>query len=424
MLVRCLRCLLVVGVINLIAVVPGSSTGNGSLSTPWLSSYLVVAAQNNLAYSPAAAYNSQRDEFLVVWENVWPGGKHDIYGGRVSAAGQVLDLFTIASSTVNRMNPTAAYDSTHDTYLVTYALDYNGDGSDWDINARFIPGTGPTLDQPEFTIDNSRSQTGKPRVVYALAEDRFLVAWVLHNSDTDYAIQAAIVNDSRGAAALGSLSAGPEPRDFPDVTYNLARDEFIVAWDVENSATGLDTEAVRLSGSGTPLGSGVFTVAGTALNEQHPTAAACASADQYLFVWQNQSASSSADDNLYGRFMTGAGVLGPVVFIEGTTAPQQFPRLACGFTGKEYFLTWHDMYANPQYHWGIWAKTVRNDQSFAPAYEIVAPSEGYDRNYPAVAFGRFTALIAWQHMRDGTGYQDIWGRLIRPHVTFLPLLRK
>lgn len=424
MLVRCLRCLLVGWVLGLITIVPGSAVGNGLVSAPWAGSYLTVAAQDNLAYSPAAAYNSQRDEFLVVWENVWASGKHDIYGRLVSASGQVLDLFVIATSTVNRANPTVAYDSTHDTYLVTYALDYNGDGSDWDINARFIPATGPTPDQPEFAIDNSRAQTGKPRVVYALAEDRFLVAWVLHNSDTDYAVQAAIVNDSRGAAGLGSLSAGTEPRDYPEVAYNLARDEFVVAWDVENSGTGLDIAAVRLSGSGALLGSGVFTVAGTTLNEQHPTVAACAAADQYLFVWQNQLESSPTDDDLYGRFMTGGGVLGPVVFVEGTTAPQQFPRLACGFTGKEYLLTWHDMYANPQYHWGVWAKTVDTDQSFAPPFEVVAPSDGYDRKFPAVAFGRFTALVAWQHRRDGTTYQDIWGRLLKPHVTFLPLLQK
>ena len=38
------------------------------------------------------------------------------------------------------------------------------------------------------------------------------------------------------------ISSGPEVRDFPDVTYNLARNEYMAVWDVDMGRDGMDLD--------------------------------------------------------------------------------------------------------------------------------------------------------------------------------------
>ena len=59
-----------------------------------------------------------------------------------------------------------------------------------------------------------------------------------------------------------TLSSGPENRDFPTVTYNLARNEYLVTWMVDKSETGLDIYGERLRGDGLPLTGGNPSVTG------------------------------------------------------------------------------------------------------------------------------------------------------------------
>ena len=56
------------------------------------------------------------------------------------------------------------------------------------------------------------------------------------------------------------------------------------------------------------------------------------------------------------------------------------------------------------------------------AFAIVAPGASADRTNPVVAGGHTNYLVAWEHERDSTSYQDIHGRLVTPHRVFLPLV--
>jgi hypothetical protein len=57
-----------------------------------------------------------------------------------------------------------------------------------------------------------------------------------------------------------------------------------------------------------------------------------------------------------------------------------------------------------------------------PAYGILAGATGAERTNPAAAGGYVNYLTAWEHDRLGTSYQDIHGRLLIPHIVFLPLV--
>lgn len=96
----------------------------------YLSQEIVVSALDNNKYSPAVAYNSNHDQYMVVWENVWPGGHHDIYAQRISSTGQLLSWFAVSVNTNKQMQPSVAYDPLRDRYLVTWIYDVWGNGTD------------------------------------------------------------------------------------------------------------------------------------------------------------------------------------------------------------------------------------------------------------------------------------------------------
>jgi hypothetical protein len=178
-----------------------------------------------------------------------------------------------------------------------------------------------------------------------------------------------------------------------------------------------------------------FGVATDTINEQHPTVAACSQADQYLFAWQRQNPGNLSDDDIWGRMMSGAGVLSPTTPIAGTTTLQQYPRVSCNSAGNEYLLVWQDQYGAGFYpYFGISAEFIDTAFNVKPDFGVVgpgwvynSPDFGTNRLYPAVAYGTTTAVVAWQHTRDDTnGYKDIWARAVWPNAfsLYLPLVRR
>lgn len=368
--------------------------------------YLVIDAANYDKYSPAVAYDSVHDEYLVVWEAI--NGTHTIYGRRITGYGVLLGTFLIsnAASTNNRLNPAVAYDPVKDRYLVVWSYDFFGDGSDWDVYGRYIPWNGPSAGLAEFSIASDRHNETKPKVTYNTVNGDFLVAW-LSDITADHPIYGILMHNNGAYTGLDIASGGSAVRDFPDVAFNSGLNQYLVTWDELNAGTGLDVYAVRLDSLGAKVPPGEIAVANSTVSEQHPKAAGCSTANQFFLVYQ-RTRNGATDDDIYGSFLTGSGATGPF-FVGGTTAPQYDPAVACNFAGSQYFVAWTDMYASPQYRLGIWGMYFNPDGSSTSDFEIVAPSALADRTVPAVSRGKNTVLIAWEHGRDNPVYVDIWG---------------
>ena len=199
------------------------------------SAYLVLGNDDSWKYSPSVAYSPLHDRYLVVWETWLPGEHHRIDGRLVGATGELSSKFEVYDNTNNSLQPAVAYDSTHDRFMVVWSYDYNGDGSDHDIYGRFIPWNGPSDDEPGFGIDSSRTNADKPRLAYSPTSDEFLIVWKVED-DPPY-IAGGIIYQDKSGKALDVISSGPEVRDFPDVAFNLARNQFVVAWDEDVGRT-------------------------------------------------------------------------------------------------------------------------------------------------------------------------------------------
>ncbi len=400
-----------------------------SVDASFIGDEITIAELSGGEYSPAVAYNSVHDQYLVVWENMWPGGHHDIYAQRISGSGQLLSWFAVASLPNKQMNPSVGYDPVRDRYLVVWAYDYNGNDSDWDVYGRFIPWNGSDASLTDFSICDWTSNQRRPVVAFGLAQDEFLVTWTNAPSGQPTYISARRVFADGSGFPFGGfpVSSGAENRDFQDVAYNLARNEYLVTWDVDKSGSGLDIYGVRLSATGgaltggDPSVTGEFPIAGWSADEERPSVAACSAGDQYLVAWQSDQDTGGSDYAIYARYLNGEAVPGAIPLIADTTSPQKEAEVACDSLGKRYLLAWQDQYVGSEY--GIWARLAYPDGSQGPEFELVGPRSAADRQFPALGGGRSTFFAAWEHDRDGGANIDIHGRLLR-YAVYLPMTAK
>lgn len=381
-----------------------------------------ISTLDNQKLLPAAAYNWKHHEYLVVWHNKWPGNR-DIYAQRVAETGELLSWFAVSAGPQDRAQPSVAYDPVNDRYLVVWIFDALGNGSDWDVYGRFIPASGPDPALGEFAICDWNSSQWNPVVAYGRAQEEFMVAWANEAAGVPWYVSARRVNAKTGAfPSTGSditLAHPTHNRVNPDIAYNLNRNEYLVVW--EEAASSQDIWALRMTGTALPLGGGEFAIAGWPDHEERPAVAACAAQDQYLVAWQSDVGSGKVNYDIYAWFLDGAGTtVGAPLLIDATTSPEENVAIACNFGESAYFLTWQARYTNLKY--GIAARMAFPDGSLAPGYDLAV---AYDnRTQPAVAGGHASFLAVWEQVRDGTGYQDIHGRLFWPQVLFLPFVRR
>ena len=400
----------------------GSAVVQAVPDAPQLSQEIVISALDNEQFLPAVAYNWKHREYLVVWHETWMVGTRDIRASRISANGTVLAEFDIYSNpTRDSAQPAVSYDPVNDRYLVVWIYDVFGDGSDWDIYGRFIPWQGPDSTLTEFPIITWPSKQWNPKVVYARAQEEFLVVW--WNEDPAHLVKGYVSGkrvyaDGSGFPSAGSdvtISVGDRERVAPDVAYNLSRNEYLLVY-----TDGVDIFGERLRGDAAPLGSGEFGIAGWPDAERRPAVAACKEADQYLVAWQ--SLQGGSDEAIYARFVNGEGAPGSVLLVDNTTSPEKEPDVACDLAGRRYMVTWQSRYTNVKY--GVLSRFVAPNGTMTPAIELKPPGADTDRTRPAIAGGDTSFLVAWEHDRDGTAYQDIHGRLITPYVVFMPVTKR
>ena len=296
---------------------------------------------------------------------------------------------------IRQINPAVAYDPIHDRYLVVFGYDYYGDDSDWDINGRFIPWDGPDAGLLDFGICTWDSDQKHPAVAYGQSRAGIHGRLGQRSRRRSRAISApgGFLRPAGFAPGDGfTVSSGPELRDFPDIAYNLSRNEYLIVWDVELTANNINIAGARLNASvqllpgGDPWLTGEFTIAGWPAYEEQPAVAACHTADQYLVAWQSDQDTAKTDFAIYGRYLDGEAHVGNVYLIDDTTSPERNAAVACDFQGKQYLLAWQSRYVSGEY--GIWARKAYPYEILDAAFEMMGPRSLADRQYPAVAVGR------------------------------------
>jgi len=291
----------------------GSLIGNGFL----------IAARDNPERQPDVAYNSARNEYLVVWKQVVGEGDSampDVSGQRLNATGQAVGAdFPVTFSNAEESFPHLAYDRDSNQYLVVWQE--TGVGSDVNVRGQRVSWDGSWLGGVLDIATNGWVQKD-PAVAYASGPRQFLVTWS-EQPNSDHRDIVAQRYASSGAPAGGRIvvsSAANDYRDAPDVVFNARKNAWLVVWEYEIDQTDHDilSRYVDVNGSLSseyPISS--------ALGIEAQPAVAAGSGDSSLIVWQQET---NGNEDIYASVLgTPAGQPTPTPTLTPTSTPAPLP---------------------------------------------------------------------------------------------------
>lgn len=317
------RIFLILTISAILLIFPALSTraGSGFSQTPNalddsspLGSSFVISNQFEEELNPAVAYNSQQQEYLVVWWNDRPG-LDDIRAERVSRDGKLLGAVWVAAEVTDRQYPAVTYNSSRNEYLVVWQQ-YNSAGSVWDIyGQRLSVPSGPGNPQKQggpITIATGTSFTAiclHPAVAYSSTSDKYLVVF-MYGWSAPYKIQGRVLgSDGSLPSSVFDLSSSTSySQEYPQVAYNRQLNGYLAVW--QQKVGDYDIYARIVHPNGTPMGPDSFMISSLPMwEEKLPTVAAIPTATsqgEYLVVWQSDN---GTDGCIRSQLVTGDGNL-------------------------------------------------------------------------------------------------------------------
>jgi hypothetical protein len=362
----------------------------------------------------SVAYNSQRQEYLVVWQD---GG---IWGRRIGASGTLLDAAFQISATGS--SPDVAYNTSDDEYLVVWQTDADvqgqilsalgaHQGSVLNIAAGYYPPPG---------VDGWYYD--QPAVAYSSTSNRYLVVYRYRDDSGGGSDIVARSYESDGAPeaiqfSVGTYSATQLPEQ-PDLAYNRSRNEFLVAW---QKTAGADIDVygrrVKMTGGTAAMGSEFFIADLLSVDETAPAVAAIPTVPnqgQYLVAWQ-----SGAD--IYACSVSWDETVGLWQPLATTGWGEYRPAAAGNESNDEFLVTWTWIpVSTPPAMMQVQARTLALDGTPVDGTTLVGGGQVFDSAVAAGPTGDYLVVFD-DNETPGTSSRGIYGRLWG-HRVYLPLI--
>ena len=352
------------------------------------------------AFAPAVAYNSANNEFLVVWiaddnTSTLVDNEGEIFGQRVNAATgaevgandfRISSMGPDGNANYDAANPSVAYNSVQNEYLVVWQGDDDTGAlvdQEFEIfGQRLDAVTGAEVGTDDFRISslgldgNASFDATDPSVAYNSTDDEYLV---VYGGDTN---AAPLVDNEfeifhmrlRGSDCLllgldfrisdmGPNGDAAYVAEDPQVAYNSANNEFLVAWAGTDDTGALVSGEYEIYGQRlTNLGAGVgindFRISAmgpdgdTTYIASVPGVAYNSFNNQYLVVWMgsdNTPPLVSGEFEIFGQRYNSSGVsIGADDFrisdmgVDGDlNASAVNPHVSYSGLKNQYLVTWH-----------------------------------------------------------------------------------
>ncbi len=150
--------------------------------------------------NPDVAYNKDSNQYFVVWEDYRNSEQWDIWGQRLTAGGDLLGPdVAICTDGANQYGPSVSYAAASRTYLVVWT-DYRNGADDQDVYGGRVSAAGELVSS-DVAIAAAAMGQGQPDVAYHETAAEYLVAWTDNRSG-----QNRIMAQRRSAAAVPSSS--------------------------------------------------------------------------------------------------------------------------------------------------------------------------------------------------------------------------
>lgn len=335
-------------------------SGNGALAGgPF---YISAGCPADRRY-PDVAYNSVQDQYLVVWEQYEAGSGYSVQARRVSGAGQVLDTTDIAVrgpgyNLYTPVTPAVAYASTSDRYLVVWAETWHPIPITYGINGQVMTHSG-SLDGSWFVVSQGSQQREEPDVAYNRHANRYLVVWQLE-AGALWDIHGQQVHGGGGLyqgditiAYYTKASTAPAVAAIPTAPSS---GRFLVVWEIHYAPGDRDIYGRLVAEDGTP-GSDMWISWANGVDESSPAVAGTESNLQYFVVWRHPQ--GVVDKPIMGRALSdGGALLGQVADFSGVDA--QHPAVAAGPVGS-FLVVWQDQpvfATNTNIYGRVWGNRV------------------------------------------------------------------
>ncbi|MCC7353737.1 MAG: hypothetical protein IT330_08270 [Anaerolineae bacterium] len=374
-----------------------------------------VAAGNQV--NPAVAFNTQGDEFLVIWADNRNGATWDIYGQRLSAFAHLIGgNFLIASTPITTGQaapfPRVAWNTTVNEYLVAWkSTEYSGVVK----GQRLTPGGAPIgvqmfLSSPSMDPLYIHQRIG---LAYNPDDNEYLSTWADERFGPRVYMRRS---SSRGVGYIGSEvpvcpACGGLSQRNPVVVYNDAAKEYFLVWQ-EFASGSIEVMGQRVSRAGAPQTSGipVVTTNGT---QNLPDVSYNAATNEYVVVWRDGRVDANRRE-VWGRTFGANGT--PVNNPKAMTtflSDQRNPVVEWhGGDTVGYLVLWSDSRAyggtNTAMNSDLMARWL--DPSGIPYGFDLLVSRGYGADNPDLIYSAkwVRYLMVWQDGRGNVGGGPPW----------------
>ncbi len=387
-----------------------------SSSVPFTSPPFMISERPSYKSQPAITYNHIDREFLVVWANYWDNVGWDVYAQRISRDGKLLSWFYVGDG----LYPDVAYNPVNNSYLVVYERNKI-------IYARRVTYQGPL--GAEFPVAASGYRNEYPQVSYNKHPNYqdFMVVWEFDyqlSIPPIYGIQAQRVaglpqGGPGGSELIGAtldVSNSPQYSGMPDIAYNLNRNEYLVVYE-KGTTPNYDVFGRRITGGGVLLPENPID---TSANQQRYPKVAAYSPDHtnpYLVVFFDAWNDPSGD--VRGYLVNGDG--NPVLLVNIATAPgirEEYVDIASSEEMGGYTTAW--LKTDGDTH--IWMRRIDHAGGLGPVQQVNEPANPVNLPEQALAMGSPLTLIAWEYtVPQG---RDLAGRLAGYRVNLPVVIRR
>lgn len=368
-----------------------------------------VSPSPNQQTEPAVAFNGH--DHLVVWNEFQsiPGPDHDIRAARLGADGVSADPAGIAVSVRTGDQTVPAVASLKGDFMVVWNDTRNSPPgpvlNGLDVYGARVSAAGNLLDPEGIPIAVQAELQAAP----AIASDahQYFVAWEDRRQDfTDKIYATRVSPDGQVIDPDGIRISGPgKDQDTPAIT--VSAEGFLLVWRRDGGASGKDITGALVRTDDPTIGIGPQSIFSRGANLQLAPAVASNGRD-YMVVWQDNRNEDATDQDIYGVRLAPDGTVLDPNGIAICTAARDQSSPAIGVSGRDYLVAWRDQRDSDTTQDDIYGALLRDGILRAGPFAICTSTNS--QRAPAVAGGPDSFLVVWRDEREVlTNGADIYG---------------